>query len=604
MANLRKLIRSLDILAPDFSLNVEGERAVKTIFGSFMSLLYFGLVACVVGFQFQGYLDTSKPIVMEQKRLVGQYVPIDLAGGGHLPIVFIKSEFNSAFSFEELKKYVTVTGSQYVKVNGEVVDFSMHNVDVVPCGELMKKGKFNKNFYKNLGSYEKYVETAGICFDFKEKNTTIGGSYADKNAVYFSIYISPCSLDDLNQCADFTSLSNIYVHLIHLMPTMDFSNKKQPIDYIANSDDFLAIQPHNFLLVNRKLMNLEVADDEGFLFERKSVQKFTDTEMVTSTIGWRNISHIACSLDRIGYTDCKPYFEFAFLTSNAEVTYTRFYKGLLETVGEIGGLKDLIMMSCFYIYFFYHKKAEKDYVIRSVFGYKQKDTCLKNQPSQQLENDLTIVNRREAKMAFERCEQNFDVISLAKELECLRFLVSLMLERKERNLLPTVALKAAEKNLDLAQVFCNEAEVGQISSLRSEGMPDGQQSHYKLDINQPPIMGLHLEGLGSNSPPLHHGSETIAMASGVHDGFFGFKRSLKTFFSNLRWDLPPRQLSPQSQMFSPSPPEYSPPPQLFSPSNSLSKVKQAKVQSPKRIKKISTENTKQLKKTPSEFGKV
>ena len=120
------------------------------------------------------------------------------------------------------------------------------DLDVVKCKKLLDEGRFNQNFYNNIGAYQDLVESSGICFDFKEQNMTIQGSFLDNNSRYLSIMFGPCSLNDSTQCANVSEIGDLYAHVIHLSQSIDLTNKKDPISYFSDPTDYMSINPGTF----------------------------------------------------------------------------------------------------------------------------------------------------------------------------------------------------------------------------------------------------------------------------------------------------------------------------------------------------------------------
>ena len=54
---------------------------------------------------------------------------------------------------------------------------------------------------------------------------------------------------------------------------------------------------------------------------------------------------------------CQPYIIFDYSSSSDIMTITREYKGVIETLSDIGGFKEILHMIFMFIYPIYHAMA-------------------------------------------------------------------------------------------------------------------------------------------------------------------------------------------------------------------------------------------------------
>lgn len=143
---------------------------------------------------------------------------------------------------------------------------------------------------------------------------------------------------------------------------------------------------------------------------------------------------------------------------------SREYKGVIETLSDIGGIKELIHMVFILAYALFHARAEKNFLIQKIYNLvrKPEDTkgCCRRktrtqasrlnqmhgspqtggslegnvhtqttlQPEVVIRKDgLFEVSREIFEQASKSVEKTLDVVSIAKELNCLRILVHYLL---------------------------------------------------------------------------------------------------------------------------------------------------------------------------------
>ena len=81
----------------------------------------------------------------------------------------------------------------------------------------------------------------------------------------------------------------------------------------------------------------------------------------------RDASKTVCMPEDIEKDSCTPYYVFSWASSGARLTITRSYKDFLSTIGDIGGVNELILIFIALAYSYYHSFAFRNYMIREVY---------------------------------------------------------------------------------------------------------------------------------------------------------------------------------------------------------------------------------------------
>ena len=252
----------------------------------------------------------------------------------------------------------------------------------------------------------------------------------------------------------------------------------------------MSINIDTFQITTKNLGLKQIKDSQGFLFGDSDVANFSTIIGHFQQNAWRNSSQLACARDKINYVDCKPYLEVSMMTSNTYTTVNRTYKGLIETLGEIGGIREIIYLACFYLYYHYQENVAKRHLLKCVYGVElrpiPKMKCCKKSKRKEVEDDRDqierakepaksgpkehsgqekkykigkkglIVGRKMAVSAFDHFENTLCVVRLAKELNMLRLLILTMLNASQRKVLPAVVWLSEEKDIDIEKAFQND----------------------------------------------------------------------------------------------------------------------------------------------------
>ena len=226
---------------------------------------------------------------------------------------------------------------------------------------------------------------------------------------------------------------------------------------------------------------------------------------------------------------CRPYFEITYITSATETEITRSYKGILDFLGELGGLVDMFHIAFAFIYAFYHVRVSKNELVLKVYGLKGKAkscSCKKKLKIPQSlesaklvtsagvnrdicyshEDGHLIISRKEMASARDRIASSLDVIKIVKEIETLKFIVASIFKQQDRDIIPTLCWKASESQVGLEQTF----STGTVSLITTKNSNTDQSTL---------VQNLKFLDNGEQSDP---GKElqlpTLAFPKTSHDG--------------------------------------------------------------------------------------
>ena len=404
------------------------------------------------------------------------YSEINLGKSKHLPMMFVKSHSTGMIKFSDLTSYITLNAIYLTVIhqsNGSLY-FDNKPVKIVSCGELVKAGTFDTDFYKNLGTHTNKVEEYGICFDPEDKDLTISGGYATLNATFLSIYVNPCSLEDKSKCADLATITDLWVKYVHLQPAIDLSNKQNPVSYVAFTNELIPVNPDIYLIKEKVLRQSKIVDSSGLLSQNENTKQFTSTIEATPSIVWRNRSDLHSKFEEIDTYVKKPYIEIGFTSGPIKTTISRSYKGVLETAGEIGGLVDLFKVGFVLLYVYHHKNASDTELISKIYGIKQEDKpsnkwCKRKSGSVQQNTiehakvatnnqykicgDHILVSADDMVSAKSKLHSRLDIIEMARELETVKFMLSTCFMQEDLAAMPTISWKCVKEKVHLGQLF-------------------------------------------------------------------------------------------------------------------------------------------------------
>ena len=445
------VVRSLDFLGSDISLNVKGSSAVKTIFGAFLSVVCAVVLILGMGVLVMDYFDKSKPNVIQILKENEQFPKIDLFANPVVPPIAL---FDAAFQpipRNKVPRYGSFVSAlfsySFTTENGAVRLIETKKfIPMIPCDQLSPEVD-NALFkdWKSLGVAQNIKQTYGYCVSPEKDSFVVHGKPNDRDFTWFAVMFVPCSLP--TGCASDEEVASLYLNIPLIKKTVIPGDYDQPLQTRALLEDTYPVSPFSLHRLENKLRINTVVDSAGFLTEDTERARFADIGVQFNKYAWRNPSVLGCDLDKVPRKGCQPYNLIVFTSSGAEQIFQRTYVGLFETLGNIGGLKEIVMIAIGLLYMHYHAHAEAQFLRENVFRLSQ---------DAQAHARLLQLDAREAKKlqaglkdtADGLVEHYLDAVTIVRELATLRLLVEALMHPPALRVQSFASLTLRKKRLD------------------------------------------------------------------------------------------------------------------------------------------------------------
>jgi hypothetical protein len=323
---------------------------------------------------------------------------------------------------EELAKYVNPYIIYYKKPSvGNAIQVRLK---LVPCKELIARGKTDTITASSEGSVKSNYKEFGFCVDDEGHEFELG---ADNAIELFSLSLYPCALTNGN-CKSPADLGKFVSSISFPQPVSNFGDYKSPISYVTETSEWVGLSTLFYVVNYHSLRVNEVMQERGFLSQLETTHKYVSVDKSTNQIRNRDASETTCTDDKIDY--CLPYIVHNFLMTNKKMKIVRSYKGIVESISEIGGMIDLIFMIFVLFYSFYHHWVVKSFLIKEIYGLVKSPSKFnfckwKNRAEVSAVTVEDQPNFNEAyKKAEGRIEKDLDIVALVEELNVIKiFLV-------------------------------------------------------------------------------------------------------------------------------------------------------------------------------------
>ena len=474
------MIEYLDMLAPDIGFNIKGNSSLKTRTGGCLSVCFFGILAWLFYVIIEEYFDTKNPKSRIQQIETDDFPKIDTYHNGLLPIILGYYLDNKLLSPEDLSAYATFrlvmieSSFDSRDMQGEY-EVSIQQFSFVPCRSLPKH--LQEQYLSRLGNnlIGEHSQKYGLCADISKSlgAAVVEGNPIGKSFKKASIEVLPCL--ESPTCQSSEEISKVLINFISIETIIDLTNYKQPISFKSNNDNYLYLMPGVSQVLQRKLMKTEIANDKGFLFGEDTVSSFLHSSSDSYMLQQRDPSSLQCSLHQVDKYQCSGYIYMEVMSGGKTRIITRDYKGVVETLGDLGGVKELLLIVFVSVYGIYNQTVIKRVMVEEVYQIKRRTDRTQETasrpptfrevasiaPGQKI---LLRASPSACDEAYSKIESSMCIISILKQLNELKLLTSILMQAAHKRAVPFIALREmpAEEG-----AFKKEQEVYKMNQVDS-----------------------------------------------------------------------------------------------------------------------------------------
>lgn len=378
----------------------------------------------------------------------------------------------------ELLKYFTPI-ALVVKlnlVNEDTAEFAFETLSVIPyvrCSEA-QESEYLLRYFVNDPHEEALALDYGICPDLTEdSNWSVDGKLTQSPSIQAQILIFPCSLPNPGDCATPAELVELKLEIGMLNKGYDPHNKDNPVQNLPSFDDSIHLDPN---LLKRKKFQMrknEIWDDEEQFGDKTFKDSYLDVYKESMDFQTRSPSSTYCSPANLAIMNCNPYLKFEFMSSGRNQIITRTYAKLLETLGEIGGNREIIMLFGYLIYRWRNRKNLRKHLNEEILEAKDVKQLVKYFPNESnmksQENSKTKVHPHSQRELLDSVKKENDElksevieikmllngyykqkengISLIRSLNKAEIMENIFFQAHHKKLLPLVSLETTRKRM-------------------------------------------------------------------------------------------------------------------------------------------------------------
>ena len=360
------------MFSENLTIGVRGRSTYKTFIGLIFSLAYIGLLIQVTVNQFQNYVDVSNPAVFTDTYTTETYPKIEVVKQHLTPVILPFSTEVDFIDPEDYPQYMTVLAqtilwSYETNAEGEsVLVKSFTTYETASCKNLSPEELQRYDYMKPDEAFYASFYEFGICMKIPA-NLTVEGKGTDQFYTLTSLRILPCSLD--TGCRSFEEMTKVNFNIAIPVTGYNASDYEHPLSSRMSIDEAYYVHPFVKQTYLAKVRNLRVMDLVGVFPDWKLRNETWEIGAVSSITQFRsNVTR--CTKQQVmipDNPDCLPYYEYNLQSSGTVIINRRSYQSLSNTLGNIGGITQLVFVILVLIYRPINESLRRKFILNKVY---------------------------------------------------------------------------------------------------------------------------------------------------------------------------------------------------------------------------------------------
>lgn len=485
METAKSLFMSIDYLGSGVHLRVEGRSSLKTRVGAMLSILTSCLVFGATVLLALDYTNTEQPKVNIEESRALKHPRVDMVKSRILPVLFLYLDDVTNLNFEESRKYMTITFMQAEFPTDEFgnAQLKVTNFPFKQCKELYDAGKLIEEQLSQDPTERQNIINFGLCPDIYGQDIKLKGKGGERELALTRFFIHPCTLTD-GSCKPASDIPRLGFYLNEYMPAMNLSNYDTPITYYFNSVRYTYLNPSLGQRRVRTTKRTQIYDWRGFLSQPLLRMQHDSIDNDDFDATYRESTQTTCLPSELFSPTCRPYWMVDTISGGSNIAITRSYRGIIETLGNIGGLFKFVVFFFEVVYFYYYRRALSRFLVQKVFHLDEKNLPPMWSPlslcKSKKKSTLTQISPEQNKLNLSKMADtaekiiwnSLDVSNLIKETNTLNVITKLLLEN-------TPEKQIAKLALCLGGIQSTSPAQFQVSNQAKTNILDKQSSNDK-----------------------------------------------------------------------------------------------------------------------------
>lgn len=438
-----QFIYSLDKFSPEIKLNYDRHASFRSVPGVITTLVYYlSLVALFIQITVT-FWSTKEPSINQLLEVTKSFETLNLVEAKMLPVIFLNIN-NSMFDARSV--------FQLSMIRSKVID-DIHPEDIylnlVYCSQILNETDYFKDVTINNVTLE-LIRKFGICVDTRNETINqklfISGSKGDKEYQHLTFNVET---KDGNP-KPVTSLV-MHLSLGWITASTKLNDYRNLTHYEFNYQSYALVQKSTKVISTLGTTTV-VQNDHGWPYEKKEAARIGNMNLINS-------------YTEVDDNASKLYLRFELKPDNRVNRVTRGYETLLNSLGNFGGIRELLFVTVTILYGLLFK-TDQSAVAEEVFKLKElevqhqalnteprkkptKNSLLKSLWSceccKKKKNKLSPEQQKRQEDAFLLIENCLDIRTLIKSVNLTTMMSKMFLPERDEALVPVCSLALFQK---------------------------------------------------------------------------------------------------------------------------------------------------------------
>ena len=239
-------------------------------------------------------------------------------------------------------------------------------LEMIPCKNIKDQKLLDtyklsgEMLFSLITNYALCPETTGI-----EDKILSASNYHLPPYYITRIYFFPCSLKNKEECAPSEIIRHLSVSFATVRKAFDYTNRSHPISTTTDFDGQVEFDLRSAKSTWFRLRRNRVFDSDYDFFNSKMIIEYDDYYQYSTDFRQRDEVQTYCDKSWIlNLTNdlCYGYLVIHYVASGETLEINRSYPKVFESLGEVGGAAEIILLVFGLIYCFYNKIKLDHYV--------------------------------------------------------------------------------------------------------------------------------------------------------------------------------------------------------------------------------------------------
>lgn len=496
-----KYLSSLDKFATPVNLTVGKKNGQPTVSGGVATIVYFFSTVFILVQVIISYMDTKSPTLNKADYFLSEYPEIDLVENKLLPVFMLwygpMVSFPGHPDYNERAIMKRETYNEGTKYSHEI------ETALVDCQLIMDQTDYFTGVKMTQGMIQD-IRTSGRCIDIRNQTlrkylTVYGDSASKADAIgTLKIFFEFNELKELRNVTDPNTDPALYYNSVkigHIHSIPQLNEYTNITSYLLTLDDY-NVTNNSVTRFRHPINKVQIDNDHGWPSTKSTAKVFYEREKSVSA---QIVPDIAPN---------KLVFDYRIEASNKVIVITRNFETLLNSVGNFGGIREIILAIITLLYNLFNRAANS-VLANEIFGIDKHWRLHKNlsvpstkaKPAQSFFQKMmdsikccTVEYSNPVyveKMAAARglLEESLDVKTLIQKLNMVSFLVKMYLNPVEEALVQAgcLVIHQKQKNEESSKDPMDQI----LLTLKRPPKDDPSRKNAPLDSQFPKVDYLH-----------------------------------------------------------------------------------------------------------------